>query len=111
MTAVPDAVRDQVVSATLAELFAADPARAERYVVEAGDLRIDYSKHPVDDVLLGALVERVVEAQGLVLLPLGFGDPPAEQPEQRVVLMDKPGGRKNIVRTVEEFAVLAHAAQ
>ena len=32
-------------------------------------------------------------------------------PEQRVVLKDKPGGRKNIVRAVEEISVLAHAAQ
>jgi glucose-6-phosphate isomerase len=56
MSAVPDDVRDRVVASTLADLFAADPGRAERYVVEAGDLRIDYSKHPVDDALLTALV-------------------------------------------------------
>ncbi len=31
-------------------------------------------------------------------------------PEQRVVLKGKSGGGKNIVRAVEEFAVLAHAA-
>ena len=29
----------------LSTLFADDPGRADRYVVEAGDLRIDYSKH------------------------------------------------------------------
>ncbi|MEU8652726.1 glucose-6-phosphate isomerase, partial [Streptomyces sp. NPDC048734] len=31
----------------LRELFAADPGRAERYVVRVGDLHIDYSKHLV----------------------------------------------------------------
>ena len=56
MSAVPSAVRDSVVHRSLADLFAADPGRAERYVVHAGDLRIDYSKHPIDDGLLGALV-------------------------------------------------------
>ena len=42
--------------AHLRELFAGDPGRAERYVVEVGDLRIDYSKHRVDDVVLAGLV-------------------------------------------------------
>jgi glucose-6-phosphate isomerase len=42
--------------AHLRELFAADPGRAERYVVEVGDLRIDYSKHRVDDAVLASLV-------------------------------------------------------
>ena len=56
MSAVPPAVRDSVVHRSLADLFAADPDRASRYVVHAGDLRIDYSKHPIDDGLLGALV-------------------------------------------------------
>ena len=56
MSVVPDAVRERVVRRSLADLFAADPARADRYVVHAGELRIDYSKHPIDDDLLGALV-------------------------------------------------------
>ena len=42
--------------AHLRELFADDPGRAERYVVEVGDLRIDSSKHRVDDVVLAGLV-------------------------------------------------------
>ncbi|MGW1721702.1 glucose-6-phosphate isomerase [Streptomyces sp. NPDC002306] len=41
----------------LRELFAADPARAERYVVRVGDLRIDYSKHLVTDETLALLRE------------------------------------------------------
>ena len=43
-------------SAPLAELFRADPTRAERYVIEVGDLRVDYAKQRVDDDILRALV-------------------------------------------------------
>ncbi|MGW1543613.1 glucose-6-phosphate isomerase, partial [Streptomyces sp. NPDC002309] len=43
--------------AHLRELFAADPGRAERYVVTVGDLRIDYSKHLLTDETLALLQE------------------------------------------------------
>jgi glucose-6-phosphate isomerase len=42
---------------SLRELFAADPGRAERYVVHAGDLRVDYSKHLITDETLALLLE------------------------------------------------------
>ncbi|WP_030784534.1 glucose-6-phosphate isomerase [Streptomyces sp. NRRL S-920] len=41
----------------LRDLFAADPARAERYTVQVGDLHIDYSKHVVTDETLALLQE------------------------------------------------------
>ncbi|MFH8337282.1 glucose-6-phosphate isomerase [Streptomyces sp. AM6-12] len=41
----------------LRELFASDPGRAERYVVRAGDLYIDYSKHLITDETLSLLRE------------------------------------------------------
>jgi len=41
----------------LRDLFAADPSRAERYVVTVGDLRIDYSKQRIDDRVLEALLD------------------------------------------------------
>jgi glucose-6-phosphate isomerase len=47
-----------VTSPTLADLFASDPGRADRYVVTAGDLRIDYSKQPVTEALLSDLLAR-----------------------------------------------------
>ncbi len=50
---------------TLAELFEVDPGRSDRYVVVAGDLRIDYSKHPVDDDILAMLLDQA-EAAGVV---------------------------------------------
>ena len=40
----------------LRRLFADDPGRASRYVVEVGDLRIDYSKQRVTDEVLAALM-------------------------------------------------------
>ena len=48
----------------LRALFAADPGRAERYVVEAGELHIDWSKHLVDDRIVGALLA-VAEVAGV----------------------------------------------
>jgi glucose-6-phosphate isomerase len=42
--------------AHLRQLFADDPGRAERYVVHVGDLRVDYSRHRVDDEVLAGLV-------------------------------------------------------
>ncbi|MEU1140521.1 glucose-6-phosphate isomerase [Streptomyces sp. NPDC005885] len=48
----------------LRELFAADPGRAERYVVGVGDLRIDYSKHLITDETL-ALLQELATATGV----------------------------------------------
>ena len=42
--------------AHLRTLFADDPGRAQRYVVDVADLRIDYSKHRIDDTVLAGLV-------------------------------------------------------
>jgi glucose-6-phosphate isomerase len=50
--------------AHLRELFAADPGRADRYVLEVADLRIDWSKQLVDDAVLAGLIE-LAEAAGV----------------------------------------------
>ncbi len=42
--------------AHLRDLFATDPGRAERYLTQVGDLRIDWSKHLVDDDVIAALL-------------------------------------------------------
>ncbi len=64
---VIDALARTPLAPHLTTLFAGDPERADRYVVEVGDLRIDYSKQPVDPVILEALlaaaVDRGVEAR------------------------------------------------
>ena len=49
----------------LRDLFADDPARAARYVVEVADLRIDWSKQLVDDTVMAALVD-LAERCGVV---------------------------------------------
>ncbi|MFF0140508.1 glucose-6-phosphate isomerase [Streptomyces sp. NPDC005227] len=48
----------------LRDLFAADPGRAERYVVRVGDLHIDYSKHLITDETL-ALLQELATATGV----------------------------------------------
>ncbi|PNG21816.1 glucose-6-phosphate isomerase [Streptomyces cahuitamycinicus] len=59
-TALEDHRKDALPQPDLRELFAADPGRAERYVVHVGDLRIDYSKHLVTDETLALLQELAV---------------------------------------------------
>ncbi|MEO1059752.1 MAG: glucose-6-phosphate isomerase, partial [Actinomycetota bacterium] len=48
----------------LRQLLTDDPTRADRYVIQAGDLRVDYSKHRVDDTILAALLD-VARAAGV----------------------------------------------
>ncbi|MFI1417643.1 glucose-6-phosphate isomerase [Streptomyces sp. NPDC020731] len=48
---------DALPQPDLRGLFADDPSRAQRYVVRVGDLRIDYSKHLVNDETLALLLE------------------------------------------------------
>jgi glucose-6-phosphate isomerase len=55
VTSALSALADHRVDRTLTQLFADDPERADRFVVEVGRLRIDYSKQPIDDALLAAL--------------------------------------------------------
>ncbi|MFF8679765.1 glucose-6-phosphate isomerase [Streptomyces sp. NPDC015237] len=63
-TALADHRTDAMARPDLRELFAADPGRAERYVVRVGDLRIDYSKHLVTDETL-ALLQDLAAATGV----------------------------------------------
>ncbi|MCH0560478.1 glucose-6-phosphate isomerase, partial [Streptomyces sp. MUM 16J] len=51
----------------LRELFATDPGRAERYVVKAGDLHIDYSKHLITDETL-VMLRELATATGVFAL-------------------------------------------
>ncbi|GAU68395.1 glucose-6-phosphate isomerase [Streptomyces sp. NBRC 110611] len=47
--------REQLGEVRLRELFERDPARAERYTLQVGDLHLDYSKHLVTDETLRLL--------------------------------------------------------
>jgi glucose-6-phosphate isomerase len=59
---VPDGVAGATVDSTLVELFSADPGRAQRFRLAAGELLIDYSKQPVDATLMTALIEWAASA-------------------------------------------------
>ncbi|MFJ4621081.1 glucose-6-phosphate isomerase, partial [Streptomyces sp. NPDC088812] len=70
----------------LRELFAADPGRAERYVVRVGDLRIDYSKNLITDETL-ALLRELAAATGVFgLRDAMFRGERINTTEQRAVL-------------------------
>lgn len=48
---------ETVAGVAMRDLFAADPGRAERYVVEAAGLRLDYAKNRIDDETLRLLID------------------------------------------------------
>ena len=86
--------------ARLRELFATDPERAQRYVVRAGELRIDYSKHLIDDGVLAAL-QAVASAAGVAeRRDAMFAGEQINTTEQRAVLhtaLRAPRGASNVV--------------
>ncbi|MEU0966448.1 glucose-6-phosphate isomerase [Streptomyces sp. NPDC005917] len=70
----------------LRELFATDPARAERYVVRVGDLYIDYSKHLITDETLALLQELATATDVFGLRDAMFRGEKINITEQRAVL-------------------------
>ena len=70
----------------LRELFAADPARAERYVVRVGDLYIDYSKHLITDETLALLRELATATDVFGLRDAMFRGEKINITEKRAVL-------------------------
>ncbi|MFE9996906.1 glucose-6-phosphate isomerase [Streptomyces avermitilis] len=70
----------------LRELFAADPERAERYVVRAGDLRLDYSKHLITDETLALLQELATATDVFGLRDAMFRGEKINVTENRAVL-------------------------
>ncbi|WP_416977379.1 glucose-6-phosphate isomerase [Streptomyces sp. T028] len=72
--------------AQLRELFAADPGRAERYVVRVGDLRIDYSKNLVTDETLALLTELATATDVFGLRDAMFRGKKINITERRAVL-------------------------
>ncbi|MFI6727444.1 glucose-6-phosphate isomerase [Streptomyces sp. R-74717] len=70
----------------LRDLFAADPGRAERYTVRAGDLRIDYSKHLITDETLALLQELATVTDVFGLRDAMFRGEKINVTEQRAVL-------------------------
>lgn len=52
----------EIAHTQMRDLFAADPARARRYSVEAGALYLDYSRHLANDKTLGLLFALALQA-------------------------------------------------
>ncbi|MFM9373683.1 glucose-6-phosphate isomerase [Streptomyces sp. Da 82-17] len=78
--------RAKVNGTHLRELFAADPARAERYTVQVGDLHIDYSKHLVTDETLALLQELAAATDVFGLRDAMFRGEKINTTEDRAVL-------------------------
>ncbi|MCX5062668.1 MULTISPECIES: glucose-6-phosphate isomerase [unclassified Streptomyces] len=85
-TALEDHRADVLQRPRLRELFAQDPGRAERYVVRVGDLRIDYSKHLVNDETLALLRELAVATDVSGLRDAMFRGEKINVTEDRAVL-------------------------
>ncbi|MBB6414821.1 glucose-6-phosphate isomerase [Streptomyces sp. AK010] len=85
-TALEDHRTDALPQPDLRELFAADPGRAERYVVHVGDLRIDYSKHLVTDETLALLQELAAVTDVFGLRDAMFAGEKINVTENRAVL-------------------------
>ncbi|MCX4578804.1 glucose-6-phosphate isomerase [Streptomyces sp. NBC_01571] len=84
--ALEDHRADGMLHPQLRELFATDPARAERYVVQVGDLRIDYSKHLITDETLALLQELAVATDVFGLRDAMFRGEKINVTEGRAVL-------------------------
>src|SRR5215210_48741 len=70
----------------LRELFAADPLRATRYQLRAGDLVIDYSKHQIDDDVMRRLLAVAAAANVERRRAAMFAGEPINTTERRAVL-------------------------
>ncbi|MFJ2395611.1 glucose-6-phosphate isomerase, partial [Streptomyces sp. NPDC087843] len=84
--ALEDHRADGMLRTQLRELFATDPDRAERYVVQVGDLRIDYSKHLITDETLALLQELAVATDVFGLRDAMFRGEKINVTEGRAVL-------------------------
>ncbi|MCX4458387.1 glucose-6-phosphate isomerase [Streptomyces sp. NBC_01340] len=99
--ALEDHRADGLLHPRLRELFAADPARAERYVVRVGDLRIDYSKHLITDETLALLQELATATDVFGLRDAMFRGERINATEDRAVLHTALRAPRNAVIEVD----------
>ncbi|MFE5094819.1 glucose-6-phosphate isomerase [Streptomyces sp. NPDC056638] len=85
-TALEDHRAKELQHLQLRDLFAADPGRAGRYTVRAGDLRIDYSKHLITDETLALLQELATATDVFGLRDAMFRGEKINVTEERAVL-------------------------
>jgi glucose-6-phosphate isomerase len=70
----------------LRALFANDPARGERFSVEAAGLYFDYSKHRITDETVGLLLQLAAECNLRASIEAMFGGEKINKTERRAVL-------------------------
>ena len=92
--------------AHLRELFASDPTRAERYVIDVADLRIDYSKQRIDDRVLAALIELADRSGVEARRDAMFAGDHVNVTEDRAVMHVALRAPKNSVMTVDGVDVV-----
>ena len=78
--------RERIAATSLADLFAADPSRAERFSIEAGELVLDYSKHRVDAETMRLLAGLGAQAQLPSWIARMFAGDPINSTEGRAAL-------------------------
>ncbi|MFD8546127.1 glucose-6-phosphate isomerase [Streptomyces sp. NPDC059649] len=78
--------REQMGEVHLRELFERDPARADRYTLQVGDLYLDYSKHLVTDETLRLLGDLAAATGVAALRDAMFRGDKINVTEQRSVL-------------------------
>ena len=71
---------------SLRSLFETDPSRVERLTIEACDLAIDFSKHPITDEALGLLADLARSADLAVRIEAMFTGDHINTTEERAVL-------------------------
>jgi glucose-6-phosphate isomerase len=76
----------RISNAHMRELFASDPARAERFSLQVGDLLLDYSKNRVTDETLALLLQLAQEADVAGWRDRMFGGEKINNTENRAVL-------------------------
>ena len=83
---VLQAHRMQMATTHMRDLFVADPARAERFSLQVGDVLLDYSKNRITDETMRLLVRLAEEADVAGWRERMFGGEKINNTENRAVL-------------------------
>ena len=86
---VLQAHRARMATTHMRDLFAADPARAERFSLQVGDVLLDYSKNRVTDETMALLMRLAEEADVATWRERMFGGEAINNTEGRAVLHSK----------------------
>ena len=100
----------RLAAVTLAQLFAADDSRAERFSLESGDLLLDYSKHRVDAEAMRLLAELAAQAQVPDWIAHMFAGDPINNTEGRAVLHVALRSKGEAFPEGRDVTPLVHAA-